>query len=204
MCAMQNIPASFHPARNENGTLAGTGREELKMTRRRVHQSPPGNPASARKKKITGAKITTAMTPSTGPARFLKNLPLFFAFIVFFAFRLIVENMRCTKMVSRGTLDALAYFRLACRVLVLLASRLLLRVPLPVLLARSFLRSLFCRERKMTGMDECRGGGFVEGPACLVLFLLLSFLSLDFRPFTSASVSLFYSGTFRKKGEETI
>jgi len=56
----------------------------------------------------------------------------------------------------------------------------------------------------MNGMDECRGGGFVEGPACLVLFLLLSFLSLDFHLFTFAFVFLFYWGTYRKKGEETI
>jgi len=79
MCAMQNIPASFHPVHNENGTLARTGREELKATRRRVRQSPPGNPASGRKKKITGAKMTTAMTPSAGSARSLKIF-LFFSF----------------------------------------------------------------------------------------------------------------------------
>lgn len=72
-------------------------------------------------------------------------------------------------MVSRGTLGTLAYFRLR----VPRPPSLLLRVPFP----DPSLRSLFRREREINGVGECRGGGCVEGPACLVLFHLLSLIS---------------------------
>lgn len=113
--ARSRVPS--RPARKRPGTERRWEPAAKNRERRRVANHPRGTPPRAReRKKITGAarpaaKITTPMTPSAGSARFLKITlfpPHSVSFSPFFAFRLIVENVRRTKMVSRGTLDALS------------------------------------------------------------------------------------------------
>lgn len=97
-----------------NRTLMGNG------PRRTAGVSPitPGE-SRARKKKKSPAprdpprKSRRRWHPRRAPLKspFSSSIVSYFLF----AFRLIVENVRRTKMVFRGTLDTLAYFRLACR-----------------------------------------------------------------------------------------
>lgn len=139
---------------------------------RRVANHPRGIPRE-KEKKITGAarpaaKITTAMTPS---ARSLK-ISLFFFYSLLLPFRVSFNRRKCEAYkngVPRHTRHT--------RVLPSRVSLLSVAFPFPVFFpsfARSLLRSLFHREREINGVDECRGGGCVEGPAYLILFHLLS------------------------------
>jgi len=73
---------------------------------------PRGIPRAGERKKSPARKWRRQWHLRPGPRVLLKSSS-FFPFIIFFVFRLIVENVKRTKMVSRGTLDALAYFHFA-------------------------------------------------------------------------------------------
>lgn len=175
---MQNMRAysrvlSARPQTPGNRTLMETGRDERgvlpiipRESRRREKEKK--SPASRDPPRKSRWRL------SAGSARFLKIFSLFFLFYsLLLLFRLIVENVRRTKMMSCGTLDTLSYFRLACRALVCSATFRFRSFSFPS--HDSFLRTFFHREWEMNGEGECRRGGCVEG---LILFHLLSFLLL--------------------------
>lgn len=119
VCELQDTRACsrvFCLPANVPGNRTPMGREEWRTAASPNH--PRGIPRAREGKKITGAaRITTAMTDP--PRASLKiSLPFFsfFFYSLLLLFRLIVENVRRTKMMSRGTLDTLAYFRVASSV----------------------------------------------------------------------------------------